>query len=81
MKPSLLMSGWQGYHLLNILLMHVFNKANLRNLIAATGLVILNRIQIVDFAASVTVKFDGWPRKTIGHFFYMDRRADGQNHS
>ena len=22
------------------------------------------------FSARVTVKFDGWPRKTIGHFFY-----------
>ena len=46
------------------------NKANLRDLIAATGLVISNRIQIVNFSARVTVKLDGWPRKTIGHFFY-----------
>ena len=23
-----------------------------------------------NFSARVTVKFDGWPRKTIGHFFY-----------
>ena len=46
------------------------NKANLRDLIAATGLVISNWIQIVNFSARVTVKFDGWPRKTIGHFFY-----------
>ena len=46
------------------------NNANLRNLIAATGLVISNWIQIVNFSARVTVKFDGWPRKTIGHFFY-----------
>ena len=46
------------------------NKANLRGLIAATGLVISNWIQIVNFSARVTVKFDGWPRKTIGHFFY-----------
>ena len=46
------------------------NKANLWDLIAATGLVIWNRIQIVDFAARVTLKFDGWPRKTIGLFFY-----------
>ena len=45
------------------------NKANLRDLIAATGLVISNWIQIDDFSAHVTVKFDGWPRKTIGHFF------------
>ena len=46
------------------------NKANLRDLIAAVGLVISNWIQIVNFSARVTVKFDGWPRKTIGHFFY-----------
>ena len=46
------------------------NKANLWDLIAATGLVIPNWIQIVNFSARVTVKFDGWPRKTIGHFFY-----------
>ena len=48
----------------------VLNKANLRDLIAATGLVISNWIQIVNFFACVIVKFDGWPRKTIGHFFY-----------
>ena len=47
------------------------NKANLRDLIAATGLVVIsNWIQIVDFSAHVTLKFDGWPWKTIGHFFY-----------
>ena len=48
----------------------VVNKANLRDLRAATGLVISNWIQIAIFSARVTVKFDGWPRKTIGHFFY-----------
>ena len=47
------------------------NKANLRDLIAATGILISSWIQIVNFAACVTVKFDGWPRKTIGHFFYL----------
>ena len=46
------------------------NKANLRDLIAATGLVISNWIQIVNFSARVTVKFDGWPCKTMGHLFY-----------
>ena len=46
------------------------NKANLRDLIAATGLVISNWIQIVNFSARVTVKFNGWPCKTIGHLFY-----------
>ena len=35
------------------------NKANLRDLIAATGLVISNWIQIVNFSAHGTVKFDG----------------------
>ena len=48
----------------------VYNKANLRDLIAATGLVISNWIQIVNFSACVTVKFDEWPCKTIGHLFY-----------
>ena len=42
----------------------------IRDLIAATGLVISNWIQIVNFSARVTVIFDGWPQKTIGHFFY-----------
>ena len=46
------------------------NKANLRDLIVATGLVISNWIQIVNFSACVTVKFDGWPCKTIRHLFY-----------
>ena len=49
---------------------NTINKANLRDLIAATGLVISNWIQIINFSARVTVKFDGWPWKTIGHFFY-----------
>ena len=39
------------------------NKANLRDVIAATGLVISSWIQIIDF---FPWKFDGWPRKTIG---------------
>ena len=47
-----------------------WNKANLRDLIAATGLVISNWIQIVNFSACVTVKFDGWPCKNIGHLSY-----------
>ena len=37
------------------------NKANLRDLIARTGLVISHWIQIVNFSARVTLKFDGWP--------------------
>ena len=62
-----------------------FNKANLRDLIAATGLVILlkldsNRrvtvrkrliwVKIDDFFSRMTLKFDIWPWKTIGHLFY-----------
>ena len=39
------------------------NKANLRDLIAATSLVTSNWIQIVIFSTHVTVKFDGWPQK------------------
>ena len=46
------------------------NKANMRDLIAATSLVISNWIQIVNFSSRVTVKFDGWPRKTIGALLY-----------
>ena len=59
-------------HLGNLVTYRVqkLNKANLRDLIAATGLVISNWIQIVNFSARVTVKFDGWPCKTIGHLFY-----------
>ena len=30
-----------------------------------------NLIQIVDFSARVTLKFDGWPRKTIWYLFYI----------
>ena len=62
---------WRYLHVLcNYLITCVLNKANLRDLIAATGLVISNWIQIVNFSARVTVKFDGWPCKTIGHLFY-----------
>ena len=50
--------------------LNVFNKANLRDLIAATSLVFSNWIQIVNFSTRVTVKFDGWPCKTIGHLSY-----------
>ena len=48
----------------------IYNKANLRDLIAATSLVISNWIQIVNFSVHVTKKFDGCPRKTTEHFFY-----------
>ena len=47
------------------------NKANLRDLIAATGLINFfkfdsNRI----FFGPCDLEFDGWPRKTIAHLFY-----------
>ena len=36
-----------------------YNEANLRDLIAVTNLVISNWIQIINFSAFVTLKFDG----------------------
>ena len=46
-----------------------WNKANLRDLIAATGLAILFKLDSNRrFFSRVTSKFDGGPRKTIGHF-------------
>ena len=48
-----------------------WNKANLRDLIAGTGLVILLKLDSnCRFFAHVTLKFDGWPRKIIRHIFY-----------
>ena len=35
-----------------------------------TWLCYSNWIQIFDFSALVTFKFDGWPRKTQDHFYY-----------
>ena len=29
------------------------------------------RVKICDFLSSVTLKFEGWPWKTIGHLFYV----------
>ena len=67
-------SPWVFTHLMKapitFLRQRAFNKANLRDLITATGLEISNWIQIVNFSTRVTVKFDGWPCKTIGHLFY-----------
>ena len=49
----------------------ITNKANLRDLIAATGLVILLKLDSnCRFFARVTLQFDVWPWKTIGHLFY-----------
>ena len=48
-----------------------FNKANLRDLIAATGLEILLKLDSNRrFSVRVALKFNGWPRKIIGHLFY-----------
>ena len=50
---------------------HRGNTANLRDLIAATGLVILLKLNSKRrFFSPVTLKFDGWPQKTKGHLFY-----------
>ena len=47
------------------------NKANLRNLIAATGPVILLKLgSNGQFSARVTLQFDRWPQKIIAHLFY-----------
>ena len=47
------------------------NKANLRDLIAATGQVILVKLDSNRrFFSPVTLKFDGWPQKTVGHILY-----------
>ena len=47
------------------------NKANLRDLIAETGLVILLKLDSNRrFFARVTLKCDGWPRQIIRHVFY-----------
>ena len=46
------------------------NQCWLLNSGAIWQLVISNWIEIVDFSACVTLKFTGWPRKIIGHFFY-----------
>ena len=57
------------------------NKASLRDLIAATGRVISNWIQIVDFSSRVTLKFDGWPRKNRALLlYYVKLCASFQNH-
>ena len=48
------------------------NKVNLRDLIAATSLVVLLSIgfKSLIFSARVTLIFDKWHKRTIGHLFY-----------
>ena len=49
----------------------LWNKANLRDLIAATGLVLFLKFDLSHrFSACVTLKFDGWPHNKIGHLLY-----------
>ena len=81
----LLDSADQGLHQVTIYYLHykdyalvhsnicnlIEYKANLRDLIAATGLVILLKLDWNRrFFACVTLKFDGWPRKIIRYVFY-----------
>ena len=50
----------------------IWNKANLRDLIAATGLVILLKLDAnYRFFSHGTLKFDWWHIKIIGHLFYI----------
>ena len=47
------------------------NKANLRDLITATSQVILLKLDSNrQFSAHVTLKFNEWHWKTVGHLFY-----------
>ena len=65
---------WQQteQNILRKCLLHWQNKANLRDLIAGTGLVILLKLDSNHrFFSHVTLKFDWWPRKIIGHLFYI----------
>ena len=54
-------------------LFYLSNKTNLRDLIAATGLVISLKLDSNRrfFFSRVTLNFDEWPRKIIGHLFYI----------
>ena len=67
-------SGFIPHFIMNAITYSYFmlaNKANLRDLIAATGLVILLKLDSNrQFFARVTLKFNGWPRKIIRHVFY-----------
>ena len=43
----------------------------MRDLIASTSLVILFKLNLNHhFSVRMTIKFNGWPHKTIGHLFY-----------
>ena len=80
--PALIYITARTFSICVLYVVNKCNKANLRDLIAATGLVISNWIQIVIFSARVTVKFDGWPRKTNRAFllYYVKLCASFQIH-
>ena len=70
-QPWLLLSNNIRITHVSTISCEIVNKANLRDLIAATGLVILLKLDSnCRFFAHVTLKFDGWPRKIIWHVFY-----------
>ena len=46
----------------------------MKDLIAATSLVILLKLRSNRFLARMTLKLDGQPKKTIGHLFYATSR-------
>ena len=62
--------GYMNSHCISKLTIKTNMQQAKSDLITATSLVISNWIQIVNFSTRVTVKFDGWPKKKIGHLFY-----------
>ena len=49
----------------------VQNKANLRDMIATIGTVMLLKLDSnCRFSTCMTLQFDGWPLSTIGYLFY-----------
>ena len=48
----------------------IYNKANRRDLIATSSLVILLKFDSNQLLAHLSLKFGGWPRKIRGHPFY-----------
>ena len=57
--------------MVSLQILDIQNKANLRNLIAATGPVILLKLDSNHrFFSPCDLEIDGWTQKTIGHLFY-----------
>ena len=64
-------SGKMGWNEKNHKLAQKMKKANFRDLIAATGLVILLKLDSNRrFFAHLALQFDGWPQQIIRHVFY-----------